>query len=107
MKVILNAYYREMEMELRPDGFASAPAGMGGVAQCGGADRIIRMPSHYLDNPRLAALRMAQPCVWKLSEPAQEAQTKKILVDEGFTFAIRRRGRNGLGRSRRGPAKRR
>jgi capsid protein len=47
--------------------------------------RIIRMPRGYLDSPRSWQRCEWRSHAWSYPNPLQEAQTKKILVDEGFT----------------------
>lgn len=85
MKVILNAYYRELEME--QDRLVSQvlqpvwSAWIDSVA----LNRIVRMPRNYLENPRPWRRCEWRSHAWSYPNPLQEAQTKKILVDEGFT----------------------
>jgi len=85
MKVILNAYYRELEME--QDRMVSQVLQPVWVAWLNAValDRIIRMPRGYLDNPRPWQRCEWRSHAWSYPNPLQEAQTKKILVDEGFT----------------------
>lgn len=84
MKVILNAFYRELEME--QDRLVSQvlqpvwAAWMDSVVM----SRIIRIRDYFSDK------RAWQRCEWRghawsYPNPLQEAQTKKIMVDEGFT----------------------
>ncbi len=85
MKVILNAYYRELEME--QDRLVSQvlqpvwSTWLDAVA----LNRILRMPRDYFDNPRAWRRCEWRSHAWSYPNPLQEAQTKKILVDEGFT----------------------
>ena len=85
MKVILNAYYRGLEME--QDRLVSQvlqpvwSTWLDAVA----LNRILRMPRDYFDNPRAWRRCEWRSHAWSYPNPLQEAQTKKILVDEGFT----------------------
>lgn len=85
MKVILNAFYRELEME--QDRLVSQvlqPTWAAWLDQVA-LNRIVRLPRNYLENPRRWRRCEWRGHAWSYPNPLQEAQTKKIMVDEGFT----------------------